>query len=424
MNRTTRLLGMIGLAALASTGCGVYEPNGPSAAPQAANAGPIDPLAAQLERKQLVVATEEAAKELRRQLDVMGYEMIWIDVSDRKFDLRYVPKFDTAGFNVGESQGLTFMMDAMSAARLPHGIGIHVTRAKGKPSLGFFSRLTEVDPPDPSVSLAEARKGFETKLVRQKTDGNPPAEPPSDAVRLVHYKSSAAELAAYVTRAPDDGKRHPALIWLGGGGCNTIGPFWSDSGEVEHPELVTMIPSLRGGNDNPGFEEDYFGEVDDVLAAAEFLRQQTYVDPDRIYLGGHSTGGTLALLTAECSTAFRATFSFGPVNDVIAYGPQALHFDPTDPKEYQLRAPGRWLHSARNPVFVLEGRESKGFAASTAMSKDNTNPKVRFFDVPGADHFTVIALKSVVVAKILQDVEPTGAIEFTAEELAKPFNEQ
>ena len=30
-----------------------------------------------------------------------------------------------------------------------------------------------------------------------------------------------------------------------------------------------------------------------------FLAKQDYVDPKRIYLGGHSTGGTLALLTAE-----------------------------------------------------------------------------------------------------------------------------
>ena len=37
-----------------------------------------------------------------------------------------------------------------------------------------------------------------------------------------------------------------------------------------------------------------------------FLAAQPYVDPARIYLGGHSTGGTLALLVAECSETFRA----------------------------------------------------------------------------------------------------------------------
>lgn len=54
-----------------------------------------------------------------------------------------------------------------------------------------------------------------------------------------------------------------------------------------------MFPSLRGGNDNPGVKEGFLAEVDDVLAAADFLGKQNYVDPGRIYLGGHSTGGTL-----------------------------------------------------------------------------------------------------------------------------------
>ena len=80
-----------------------------------------------------------------------------------------------------------------------------------------------------------------------------------------------------------------------------------------------MYPSLRGGNNNPGHMESFFGEVDDVLAARALLAKLPYVDPERIYLGGHSTGGTLALLVAECSGAFRGVFAFGPV-----YGPPGL----------------------------------------------------------------------------------------------------
>ena len=33
-----------------------------------------------------------------------------------------------------------------------------------------------------------------------------------------------------------------------------------------------MFPSLRGGNNNPGSKEGFFGEVDDVLAAADLLQ--------------------------------------------------------------------------------------------------------------------------------------------------------
>lgn len=58
--------------------------------------------------------------------------------------------------------------------------------------------------------------------------------------------------------------------------------------------IVTLAPSLRGGNDNPASREGYFGEVDDVLAAADWLAAQPGIDPARISLGGHSTGATLA----------------------------------------------------------------------------------------------------------------------------------
>ena len=57
--------------------------------------------------------------------------------------------------------------------------------------------------------------------------------------------------------------------------------------------IVTMYPSLRGGNNNPGYIERLCGEVDDVIASGKYLASRPDVDPKRIYLGGHSTGGGL-----------------------------------------------------------------------------------------------------------------------------------
>lgn len=55
---------------------------------------------------------------------------------------------------------------------------------------------------------------------------------------------------------------------------------------------MMMFPSQRGGNDNPGKREGFLGEADDILAATDHLEKLPHVDPDQIYLGGHSTGGT------------------------------------------------------------------------------------------------------------------------------------
>ncbi len=52
---------------------------------------------------------------------------------------------------------------------------------------------------------------------------------------------------------------------------------------------------LEGENDNPGQFELFYGEVDDAVAAIDYLRSVPYVDPSRIYLAGHSTGGSITL---------------------------------------------------------------------------------------------------------------------------------
>jgi dipeptidyl aminopeptidase/acylaminoacyl peptidase len=214
-----------------------------------------------------------------------------------------------------------------------------------------------------NTSLADARKGFTTKLERKFNANEPVPEPPANVFRTVQYESPAGKLAAYVSPNPKDSKKHPAIIWITGGDCNTIGEVWNraprsnDQSASQYREagLVMMFPSLRGGNKNPGSEENFYGEVDDVLAAADYLAKLDYVDPSRIYLGGHSTGGTLVLLVAEMPNKFRAVFSFGPAHDIMNYPEQFIPaVNTSDAKEVKLRSPGHWLDSIQNPTFVFQ----------------------------------------------------------------------
>src|SRR5262245_60194258 len=243
------------------------------------------------------------------------------------------------------------------------------------------------DPPiEPQVPLAEARRGFKTQLIRKDREGTPADPPPAKVLRLVHYESPAGKLAAYLSPDPGNGKKHPAIIWIFGGFSNGIGSTAWEKPEAKNDQsasafrkagIVMMYPSLRGGNDNPGVKEGFVGEVDDGPAARGFLAQQPFGDPERIYLGGHSTGGTLALLAAECSDHFRAVFSFGPVDDVTGYGAKNLPFDVHNEQEVKLRAPGRWLHSIHCPTFVFEGADRPGNAdALGSMSQESNNLSV------------------------------------------------
>lgn len=274
-------------------------------------------------------------------------------------------------------------------------------------------------------TLAEARRGFVTNPGPPQPPGHSAPEPPPDLFHLVKYSSPVGELSAYITPDPDDGRKYPAIIWITGGDCNTIDEVWepaprsNDQTAAAYREagIVMMFPSLRGGNDNPGRREGFLGEVDDVLAAADYLAARPYVDPARIYLGGHSTGGTLAMLVAELSDRFRAVFAFGPVGDVRAYGGEFVYHSPGDTKESILRSPAFWLDSVRNPLFVIEGTGGN-IESLRGMRPLSTNPLVQFVEVPGADHFDVLApANEAIAAKILADTGSTTGITLSPSEL-------
>jgi dipeptidyl aminopeptidase/acylaminoacyl peptidase len=283
-------------------------------------------------------------------------------------------------------------------------------------------------PSGSGVSLAQARQGFKTSLVRRGSDHEPVAVPPQDVFRIVKYDSPVGKLPAYLTLDPKDGKQHPAIIWITGGDCNSIGDVWSaapaendqTAAAYRQAGIVMMFPSLRGGNTNAGQKEGFLGEVNDVIAAAEFLASQPFVDPNRIYLGGHSTGGTLALLVAECDDRFRAIFSFGPVADVSGYGPEYCPFNLNDPEEVQLRSPMDWLAGVQDPTFVIEGTARGNIDSLRTMKQMSKNSNVHFVEVRGGTHFDILApLNKLIAQKILKDTGDKCNLRLTEEEMKR-----
>jgi dipeptidyl aminopeptidase/acylaminoacyl peptidase len=252
---------------------------------------------------------------------------------------------------------------------------------------------------EPSKTLLEARSGFVTKVVRSGESTGAPASPTGTEFELIHYQSSVGPLAAYVTTDPGDGKRHPAIVWITGGDTNSIGDVWTpnersndqSASAFRKAGVVMMFPSQRGGNNNPGRREGFLGEVDDVLAATEHLAGLPYVDPGKIYLGGHSTGGTLVMLVAACSDRYRAVFSLGPGAAAAHYGGDYVYCNPADEDEMALRSPIFWLHCVTTPLYVLEGAENGNWDSIQLMVDENSNQNIQFFKIPGHDHFSIIA---------------------------------
>lgn len=271
----------------------------------------------------------------------------------------------------------------------------------------------------PAPTLAEARRGFKTKLVKFNRTKTAVETPPKGLFSIIAYPTSIGKMAAYLGQIPNDGKLHPALIWISGGFGNDIGDVWT-AADAENDQsaavfrkagLVMMYPAQRGGNRNPGYDETCYGEIDDILAAADFLAQQKGIDPRRIYLAGHSTGGTKVLLTAECTNKFRAVFSFGPVSDILDYGVEYLTYDTSDMRESRLRAPALWVASIKTPVFIFEGDAEPGNIVSLRemekIANGENNQYIHFYEIKNKTHFSELQpISKIVAKKIMEDDKP------------------
>jgi len=267
-------------------------------------------------------------------------------------------------------------------------------------------------------NLLEARRGFRTSLAAPVNDKEFLEIPNEQLFDITACESSVGPLEAYISLPLDEDKLYPAMVWVTGGfppggigaqAWEPVDPSNDQSAKVYRERgMIMMYPTLRGCSDNPGFQEGFYGEVEDVIAAGEYLRQQPYVDPDRVYLGGHSTGGTLVLLVAESTDIFRGIISFGPVDDPFHYGKQHLRYKRGRVKERILRAPIHHLDYIRTPTVVVEGTQGNIGSLMALQAAGSHNSNLTFVAVPHMDHFNVLAPANAALAdKILtQPDEP------------------
>ena len=285
--------------------------------------------------------------------------------------------------------------------------------------------------------LATAHSKFQTEIVDTSFQGDgKPMTPPKDKFLLVNYTAKDGDMDAFLTPDPKDGKKHPAVIWLlgGYGGIGNDDFFWTDQ-PVENDQsgrafrdagIIMMVPSFRGENANPGTYDMFYGEIEDLESAREYLSKISYVDPDRIYVVGHSTGGTRALLGNEYSKGFRAAFSLGGIPDLelrIKYGTMrvAIPFNTKNPEEFKMRSPRTFMKSLHSPTFYFEGEADYWleFDEMKKIAKENNIP-LYIYDIKGGDHFSIITpVTKVIAEKIQNDTGEKTNITFTKEDIAK-----
>ncbi len=240
---------------------------------------------------------------------------------------------------------------------------------------------------------AAARTSFRTKLLREAPSPQPwgPVKVAADA-REIEYESDGRKLRAWVS--PESKTPRPAVMFLHGGFA-----FGLDDWEMTKPfrdtGYVVMLPMLRGENGLPGSFSLFYNEVDDVLAAEKALEQRADVDPKRIFITGHSAGGSVAMLAALASPRFRAAapLSGNPDVTVLVDEPDLTPFDPSNVDELRMRSLLVFATSFKCAARLYYGEQESWAKESTEESARRAKAAGRDVEavvVPG-DHFTMLA---------------------------------
>jgi len=207
----------------------------------------------------------------------------------------------------------TFLLLALSASAATCTLAQDGAKKSAPPS---FAPLVPVQQQD----YLKARRTFHTKLLRQgpAPQSWQPLTPPA-GVTQVEYPSGPLWLKAGVNQpTAGNSRRYPAVLFLHGGSAFGMSD-WLVAQPFRDAGFVVMAPMLRGENGQPGTFSMFYDEVDDVVAAAAYLRHQRYVDRDRLFVAGHSVGGTMTLLAAMSWKHFRTAASFSASPDRVLF---------------------------------------------------------------------------------------------------------
>lgn len=181
-------------------------------------------------------------------------------------------------------------------------------------------------------------------------------------VSEVTYTSGDLRLKAWVNKPTDLKKPHPAIVFCHGG-FSFGDDDWAACKPLVDAGFVVMMPRVRGENGNPGEFEFYGHEVDDVNAAGRFIAALPGVDAKRLFVAGHSAGGSLAALAVMTEgTPFVASAPIGAMLDIrnAALWPDQRHkdllaFDIADKHELEQRSALLFTAGLRAPIHLFLG---------------------------------------------------------------------
>ena len=255
-----------------------------------------------------------------------------------------------------------------------------------------YLRSSATEPPE--VVVQDARQGaLATRLTESRPV--PSATAGFVAPEAVSYPSrDGTQVPAVLLRpAGATGQSRPALVYFHGkGGVNLNGwgglPSYPFHQYLVQQGYAILFVNWRGTHVGYGnaFEQanyrDYAGgELDDVVAGAQFLQREVGVDPRRIACWGGSYGGYMTMLAiTKAPEVFSTGISLYGVSDWVPFLAQNKRRlwthrllsklgDPVKDRErYDRAASIRFASDARSPLLLLTGLDDDGVVPEQALS--------------------------------------------------------
>jgi dienelactone hydrolase len=224
------------------------------------------------------------------------------------------------------------------------------TRCAGAVMLALTAAVTTS-----AATLDEARKTYSTHLtVSAKAPQQYTRTAAPSGAQEVIYSSGSLRLKGWLSTARPS-KPAPAIVFLHGGFAMDEND-WAVGRELIKQGYIVFMPQLRAENGNAGNFEMFGGEVDDAIAAGVYLQRVPGVDSKRVYVVGHSVGGSLAILAAQMPSPYKASASlsgFARLTEWIDHFPRIVPFDLKNASERAIRDPYLYVSSVQVPLFMF-----------------------------------------------------------------------
>ncbi len=190
----------------------------------------------------------------------------------------------------------------------------------------------------------------------------------------VYYPSSGGLTVSGLLFRPSEGNGPWPTIIVDHPGFGTAGDFTDVALGIRDHGYLVFNPDYRGSGMSEGSHEGAKGEVDDVIAAIDYLEDQGVIADGRIGIYGQSHGAAISVLAAERDPRIKAVVAEAGFYDAVGlYNNAMASSDPTVktlmdeflplvggtpeqvPQEYAVRSALNYTDSMQAATLIIHG---------------------------------------------------------------------